>query len=329
MSVYTSLSLTQLKQLLCQYELGEIIRYEGISDGIENTNYRVHTTTGHYVLTIFEQYKAEELPYFLQLMAFLRRHGMMVPEAIPNTRQQLLTTWQSKPAALFNKLPGQSILHPDSNHCQQIGAALAHLHTIGEQFPLNRDNQWGHHWIQNTGKMLLDNTATTRLNKHDAQLLSDELLFQQAFQQENSHHTLPHGVIHADLFRDNALFENDQLSGILDFYTACNAPLLFDLAITVNDWCLGEDNYLDFDRAKAMITAYEQIRPLNKDEQQHWPAMLRAAGLRFWLSRLLFRQSRKEAQLTLDKDPDVLKCLLLKHRDNTSFCQSLLVNHSV
>lgn len=326
MSVYTSLSLSQLKQFLNQYELGEIIHYEGISDGIENTNYRIRTTNGQYVLTIFEQYKAGELSYFLQLMAFLRSHGMIVPEPVADSRQQLLTTWQAKPAALFNKLPGRSILHPDISHCQQIGSSLALLHKTGQQFPLHRDNEWGHLQTKITAAKLLDGSTTVRLDKDDAQLLSDELLFQQQFQQKSIHQTLPHGVIHADLFCDNVLFENDRISGIVDFYTACNTRLLYDLAITVNAWCLDEHQYLDFNKARAMIAAYEQIRPLNKHEQQNWSAMLRAAALRFWLSRLLFRQSLKEAELALDKDPDVLKCLLLKHRENISFCQSIVMD---
>ncbi len=336
MSVYTSLSLSQLTQLLNQYELGEIISYEGISDGIENTNYQLKSTSGDYILTIFEQYKVKDLTYFLNLMAFLRSHGMNVPRPIPNSKQQILTQWQSKPAALFNKLPGQSILHPSINHCQQIGTALAQLHTIGQKFSSYRHNDWGYHWAKKTGKNLIDDSNTSVLNKGDKQLLSEELLFQQQLQDNIASKPLPQGIIHADLFCDNTLFEKGQLSGILDFYTACNGSLLYDLAITVNAWCLEEvpdktttestleSRYLDFNKATAMIQAYERVRPLNDHEQQHWPGLLRSAGLRFWLSRLMYRQSRlEEAELTLDKDPDVLKCLLLKHRKNVSFCQSL------
>ena len=330
MSVYTSLSLSQLKQCLNQYELGEIIFYEGISDGIENTNYQVHTSTGNYVLTIFEHYQAEELPYFLQLTTFLRQHGMKVPEAITDSRQQTLTTWQTKPAALFNQLPGKSIRTPNNSHCAQIGNALAHLHCIGQQFPLQRSNDWGHEQIQKTGAMLLNQTETASINgssldKDDRKLLSDELQFQQIFY-EKFNQILPQGVIHADLFCDNVLFENDQLSGILDFYTACNSSFLYDLAITVNAWCHTEADYLDFNKAGTLISAYEKVRPLSKEEQQHWSTMLRAAGLRFWLSRLIYKQSRKKAELTQDKDPDMLKYLLLKHRENISLCQSLFQN---
>ncbi len=324
MSVYTALSPYQLKQLLSQYELGEFQYYEGISDGIENTNYHVQTTSGYYVLTIFEHYKAEELPYFLKLMAFLQSHNITVPSPIPNANEQVLSSWQSKPAALFNRLAGQSILQAEITHCQQIGKALAHLHIIGQKFPLNRKNEWGHQQLQQIGREQLAQSKTTPLNKNDTQLLSDEL----NFQQQNYDKSLPQGIIHADLFRDNVPFENNKLSGILDFYTACNDALLLDLAITVNDWCLGDNSYLDFNKTQAMIIAYEQIRSLNQNEKQSWSTMLRAAALRFWLSRLLYRQSGKEAELTQDKDPNVLKSLLQKHRENISFCQSLIEHQS-
>lgn len=319
MSVYTSLSLPQLKQLLAQHDLGEILSYEGISDGIENTNYRIQTDAGRYILTIFEQYKATDLPYFLQLMAFLRSQGLTVPDPVADTRQQVLMSWQSKPAALFNHLSGQSNFHPQIEHCRQIGSALGQFHRLGQQFPLYKSNEWGSQWIQQTGNVLLQDS----LDENDAQLLADELIFQKKHRDQ----TLPRGVIHADLFRDNVLFDENHLSGILDFYTACNAPLLFDLAVTVNDWCSNDDepdSYLHYAKAKALIEAYEQVRPLKDKERQYWPVMLRVAALRFWLSRLLYRQSRQEAHLFQDKNPDVLKYLLLKHRENEVFCQSLM-----
>ena len=324
MAVYTSLSLTQIKQLLEPYELGNIISYTGISDGIENTNYYVKTSTANYVLTIFEHYTAQELSYFLHLMRFLRNHGMPVPEAIADSNQRRLNTWQTKPVALFEQLPGKSIVQPDASHCRQIGHALGQLHQIGQKFSFHRANPWRFSQIQSIAKTHLDH-----LHKDDTLLLSDEL----SFQYKHVNHKLSNGVIHADLFRDNVLFDcqlkEAQLSGIVDFYTACHAPLLFDLAISVNDWCLGDDDYLDLNRTKALLNAYEQVRPLNDNEKKHWSTMLRAASLRFWLSRLShqqdnYHQLKQEAELIPDKDPDVLKCLLVKHRENISFCQSLI-----
>lgn len=321
MAVYTSLSLVQIKQLLERYKLGDIISYAGISDGIENSNYHLKSSTGHYVLTIFEHYQAQELSYFLDLMRFLRHHGMAVPEPVADANQQILNTWQTKPVALFNQLPGKSIQQPGISHCRQIGTALGQLHQIGQNFSVHRSNPWGFSQIQNIGRAHLD-----YLNKDDAALLCDELSFQ------NKHFSskLTKGIIHADLFRDNVLFDSQQhLSGVLDFYTACHAPLLFDLAISVNDWCLDEEHYLSLNKARALLNAYEQVRPLNGEEKQNWSIMLRAAALRFWLSRISYQQAmnvkaHRENELTLDKDPDVLKCLLIKHRENISLCQSLI-----
>ncbi len=317
MAVYSPLSLTQLKQLLKHYNLGEIHHYEGIPDGIENTNYQVETASGHYVLTIFEHYKAEDLPFYLKLMAFLRNHKMPTPEPVSNSEQQTLSQWQSKPSVLFKQLPGHSILSPKRHHCRQIGIALAQLHTLSQQFPLHKKNDWDLLWIQQTGKQLLIDPKAAKLSADDRQLLSDELLFQQAFFNSHQASALPKGIIHGDLFCDNALFDNDQLSGILDFYTAGHDILLFDLAISINAWCLNNDNHLDLNKVQAMLSAYETIRPLNAKEQKSWPCLLRTAGLRFWLSRLAYKQSAPQAELALDKDPDVLKCLLLNLRETT------------
>ncbi len=315
MSVYTALSPSQLKQLLSAYNTGEVLHYAGISDGIENTNYHVQTSCGDSILTIYEHFSAEQLPFFLQLLAFFRASNLIVPEPIPTRQQQYFTHWQGKPAALFKCLPGQSILSPDTGHCRQLGTTLAKLHKAGQQFPLQRKNNRGMSWMLGTAEQLLP-----QLTPKEAALVKDELLFQQ----QNPAQQLPQGIIHADLFCDNSLFEQDQLSGIVDFYNACNDSLLFDLAVVVNDWCLADDNYLDLNKARAILGAYEQIRPLTSAERRHWPVMLRTSVLRFWLSRLQFRQSRQTAQLAPDKDPDVLKYLLLKHRKNHSFCQTLI-----
>jgi len=326
MSVYTSLSPFQLKELLKPYQLGKITHYAGISDGIENSNYRLTTTNGEYILTIYEHFKAHELNYFLKLLSFLHQQGMNVPQIIPDSNQQLLTSTQSqKPAAIFHQLPGNSILNPEISHCQQIGTALAQIHITGLNFPLQRPNAHGYHWAQKTGQQLINHLKQTELSANDRNLLSDELLYQKNIWENTLQQSLPQGTIHADLFYDNALFENGQLSGILDFYTACNDSLLYDLAITVNAWCFVSNTpeskvISGLEGAQAMIAAYEQFRPLTKNEHQQWPAMLRAAALRFWLSRLIHRQSTLETELAADnnpdKSPDVLKYLLLKHRDS-------------
>lgn len=324
MAVYTPLSDTQIRQLLKRHELGQLCHYSGITDGIENSNYQIETSTGNYILTIFEHYNARELTYFLELMHFLRSHGMTVPEPVAGSEQQLLSAWQTKPVVVFKQLPGKSILHPKVSHCRQIGTALALLHTAGQQFPLHRANPWGFSQVQGIGQ-----TQLSSLTKDDALLLADEL----AFQYEHIDHSLCKGLIHADLFRDNALFDGqshkEQLSGLVDFYSACHAPLLLDLAICVNDWCCTNHYALDLHKVQALLNAYQQVRPLNDNEKNSWPTILRAAALRFWLSRLTYQESRQQqlnrnSEITPDKDPDVLKYLLLKHRDNSTFNKSLI-----
>nr|WP_198263076.1 phosphotransferase [sulfur-oxidizing endosymbiont of Gigantopelta aegis] len=198
MAVYTSLSRIQIEQLLAPYKLGEIKHYEGISDGIENTNYRIITDTSNYILTIYEHFNAEEVPFYLQLLAFLRNHDIPVPEQVK--KNQALGFWQEKPVAVFKCLPGQSLIKPKAHHCQQIGTALAQIHRIGQNFPSTQQNAWGAGWLQSTGKTLL-----SQLAKDDARLLQDELLFQQQYVLNTAHQSLPQGIIHADLFRDNAL----------------------------------------------------------------------------------------------------------------------------
>lgn len=325
MSVYTSLNQSQLNELLSPYPFGELIKFEGIAEGIENTNYRIHTTANNYILTIFEQHKADDVHFYLKLLSYLKQQGLPVPQPIPTTRKQHQLSWQSKPVVLFEHLSGQSITTPQVNHCRQLGQALAQFHLSGQLFPLTRKNNRDGHWLQQIGRTLLkrSNTISSHsqfqsLSDDDAQLLTDELTFQK--KQDFDH--LPRGTIHADLFRDNVLFEQGILSGLLDFYTACQGPLLFDLAIIVNDWCITPEYSIDLSKANALFDTYEKFRPLTSHEKQLWPVILRTAALRFWLSRLLFQQSSNPGELTQDKDPDVLKYCLLNHRQKTSLYRS-------
>ncbi len=315
MAVYTPLSAPQLKQLIAAYPIGQVIGFTGIADGIDNTNYYVDTSSGHYILTIFEQYSTLDVQYFLHLLQFFQHGELPVPMPVQSSDNQQFKLWHNKVYALFHRLPGKSVQQTQSIHCRQIGNALGQLHRFGQAYTNARSNPWGFSQIQHIGQQQLSN-----LPAGDADLLSDEL----NFQQQQNYQQLPSGVIHADLFTDNALFTDQQLSGIIDFYSVCRAPLLFDLAITVNSWCLDGNHYLDSSKVSSLIHAYQQQRSLTSAEQQYWPAILRAAALRFWLSRLLFQHSRQNAQLTLDKDPNVLKCLLIKHRENMSFCQALI-----
>lgn len=305
MSVYTRVERPQLEQFLCHYSLGRLIDFSGISAGIENTNYFVTTSEGQFVLTLFETMGADALPYFLDLMAFLAEHGVPSAHPIADLHGSYLRVLNAKPAALVRRLAGGNIEHPTLAQCAALGGALGHMHSVGQSFPQQRANARGVAWRQVTAQRVL-----SQLNGEDAALLNSEIDFQARF----SANLLPQGIIHADLFRDNALFVGDTLTGIIDFYYACNDTLLYDLAVTVNDWCSRPDGTLDEACLATLLGAYQAQRALHEDEYQAWPVMLRAAALRFWLSRLHDMHFPRQGEITHIKDPDVFKRILLKRR---------------
>ena len=301
MSVYTPVGRAELESFLRHYDLGALVDFEGISAGIENTNYFVTTTAGEFVLTLFEALSAEELPYFLDLMAYLAEHGVPSAHPMPDEQGRYLRTLNGKPAALVQRLPGHNVEAPNPVQCAELGKAVGHMHVVGQDFPGRRDNPRGPHWWAETAAKVLP-----RLAPDAARLLEAEL----AFQRQHAHDALPRGVIHADLFRDNALFVGDRLTGIIDFYYACNDVLLYDVAVTVNDWCTTDTGELDSPRLDAFLDAYRQERDFTAAERAAWPVMLRAAALRFWLSRLQDQLFPREGELTHIKDPDVFRQIL-------------------
>ena len=306
MSVYTRIGRAELESFLSNYQAGQLCDYEGIKSGIENTNYFVNTSAGKFVLTIFEHHTKEELPFFLDLTAFLSEHDIPCAHPKADKSGAYLGELKGKPAALVARLAGKSLEQPRTLHCQSVGQVLAKLHNVGQQFPQARDNPRGPHWWHETAKKLEGHISAA-----DQELLDNELYFQKQFR--FSH--LPRGIIHADLFRDNVLFAGDGLGGLIDFYYACTDVLLFDLAITVNDWCVNKELSLDAKLTSAMTNAYMQTRPLGQDEIEAWPVMLRAAALRFWLSRLHDKHFPRPGEMTHTHDPDVLKHVLVHHRN--------------
>lgn len=317
MSVYTRIEQADLEGFLQHYRVGELIDFAGISAGIENTNYFVTTSQGKYVLTLFEQLSAGELPYFLELMAFLAEHDVPSAHPVADDDGAYLRSLKGKPAALVQRLQGYCIEIPNKEQCQALGDALGRLHAVGHEFTGRRNNTRGPHWWKETS-VKLDGCISTE----DRQLLDAELLFQSRLRTTD----LPRGVIHADLFRDNALFLDNELSGIIDFYYACNDVLLYDLAVTVNDWCSRTDGALDEARSHAMLNAYCAQRPVSDGEITAWPAMLRAAALRFWLSRLHDKHFPKEGEITHIKDPAVFRRILEQRIEQSELNHSLLVH---
>ncbi|HIL93759.1 MAG TPA: homoserine kinase [Cycloclasticus sp.] len=315
MSVYTVVERAQLIRHLAHYSLGELVDFQGISSGIENTNYFVTTTNGDYVLTLFEELKAEELPYFLNIMAFVSSNGVPSAQPIRNNDGAYLSTLNGKPAAFVEKLDGGDVTSPNPTQCAVIGQSMAKLHMTSLQLDIHRDNSRGANWRQQAAELLMP-----LVDKESAELIRDELTFQTNY----SGLDLPQSVIHADLFRDNALFSGDNLSGIIDFYYACNDYFIYDIAVAVNDWCVTSDGSLDKERFDAFMQAYQSIRPLSAEEIESWPLIIRAAAFRFWLSRLRDVHFPKEGEMTHLKDPDAMKQILLARRQSPD---NYLINH--
>lgn len=308
MSVYTTLDHNDLSEFLHAYEIGALSDFQGISEGIENTNYFVNTLESglrqSFVLTIFESIGFEELPYFLELTAFLAERNVPCAHPIANRDNEYLQTLKGKPAALVQRLPGRSIVNPSAGDCRQVGEVLARLHVAGEAFPIHRANPRGFEWKQETAAAVMD-----KLPPDEQALLTEEL----EYQRQQHTDALPQGVIHADLFRDNALFTDNKLTGIIDLYYACTGPFLYDLAITANDWCNTRDGGLDEASLSALLAGYQTHRNLLAAEQAYWQTMLRAAALRFWLSRLFDMHFPRSGELTHIKNPGHFKKILLHH----------------
>ncbi len=313
MSVYTVVSKPEMEDFLRLYAVGMLAGYSGINEGIENTNYFVDTRTApdgdspdtHYVLTIFEWQDRSDLPYFLDLMAHAADVGLPCPHPIVDKKGSYLQTLCDKPAALITRLGGHNVRSPGTGHCEQVGATLVALHLATENFMQKHPDKRGPNWREQSAEKV-----SRRLPGNDCDLLYDELE-----RHKNIRPTeLPRGTIHADLFRDNVLFDSGRLSGVIDFYYACDDDLIYDLAITVNDWCSRKDGSLNEKNYSALIRAYAERRPFSAAENDAWQDALRRAALRFWLSRLHDTHFPRIGQITHTKDADVFKNILLHRR---------------
>lgn len=290
MAVYTEVTAEEARTLLRQLKLGELKTLQGCTGGIENTNYFVSTELAgqvhEYVLTLFERLTLDQLPFYLRLMKHLAEHGIPVPAPNANADGDLVFEVKGKPAAVVNKLAGKSELAPTAAHCAAVGTTLAKMHLAGRDFALSQPNLRGLPWWNETVPVVLP-----YLNAAQAELLQSELAYQNEIAQSCAYAALPRGPIHADLFRDNVMFENQQaglrLTGFFDFYFAGVDSWLFDLAVSLNDWCVDLNSGAQHnERFQSFMTAYGAVRPLEAAEVELLPAMLRAGALRFWLSRL-------------------------------------------
>ncbi|GAB3627067.1 serine kinase [Pandoraea terrae] len=304
MAVFTSVSPAQLAQWLDRHDLGAVLDFRGISSGIENTNYFLTTERGEFVLTLFEKLTAEQLPFYLQLMRHLAHHGVPVPDPVPDRDDAILGELNGKPAAIVTKLSGRSQLAPNAEHCAQVGAMLARMHLAGRDFPLHQPNLRSLPWWREAAPAVHD-----FLSAPERALLDSEMAHQSAFFASGDYAALPEGPCHCDLFRDNVLFDDGadghpRLGGFFDFYFAGCDKWLFDLAVTVNDWCSDlATGALDEERTLAMLRAYQTVVPLGAVEASHWRDMLRAGALRFWLSRLYDFHLPRSAEMLQPHDP--------------------------
>ncbi len=304
MAVFTTVTEAELSAWLKDYSLGQLQELQGISSGIENTNYFVTTGNGRFVLTLFEKLTATELPFYLNLMAHLARHGIPCPAPMANRNNRFLGNLNGKPACIVSRLSGKSTTAPTPEQCAAMGAMLGQMHVAGQSFAQNMPNPRGANWRAATlpkGRAFLDAANAALLNSECALHAQHNLLY------------LPQGIIHADLFRDNVLLEDNRVGGLIDFYFACSDALLYDVAITVNDWCMDSDCKLDSERAQIFLSAYHAVRPLQDIERDVWPQVLRLAALRFWLSRLFDKHLPRDGELVNAHDPTHFERVLKNH----------------
>ena len=299
MAVFTAVSLDDLTPWIEQFPLGKASALQGIASGIENSNFFLTTDSGEFVLTIFENLSFAQLPFYLELMRHLASRGVLVPAPVATHAGALVADLHGKPAAIVSKLAGRSQMDPSAVHCAAVGAMLAKMHLAARDFPLSQPNLRGlSWWIWATPQVL------PKMDDDSAALLRSEMRYQIETADGAAHRALPVGPIHADLFRNNVMFEGEQLTGFFDFYFAGCDAWLFDLAVTVNDWCVDLANgALDPGRVAAMTAAYHAVRPFTDAERALWPAMLRAAALRFWLSRLFDLHQPRAAEMLTPHDP--------------------------
>ncbi|MCX4027056.1 homoserine kinase [Endozoicomonas sp. SM1973] len=320
MSVYTHLTFDEIAQLLTKYDIGTLKYFEGIAAGVENTNYFIDVVatdsqTTRYVLTLFEFLPVEIIPFFTTITDHLATQQLPVPLAIRDLQGVSLHWLKNKPCLIQRCLAGKQVDTPNSSHCAAVGEMLGKMHQAGLQTTISQTNQRGLSWLVEQADRLQSLVST-----ENAALLKQQADFFTAFFQQHSH--LPQGIIHGDLFHDNVLFTNTNISGVIDFYNACTDYLLYDLAVTANDWCRLPGQTLDPQKVKALVDGYNHIRPFNEDDKNAWPVMLQFAAFRFWVSRIITFEHpeehlpQNEDAVVKPKDPNEFKQLMLHHKNN-------------
>ena len=309
MAVYTDLSDEDVEALLADFDLGAALSLKGIAEGVENTNFLLDTERGRFILTIYEKrVNPDDLPFFMQLMETLADKGIPSPRPMHGKDGQALRRIKNKLSALVTFLDGVSPKKPSANQCRALGEAMAQMHLALADFPLSRPNSLG---AASWAKLFEGrHAAAENLKAGDGDRVAADLQFLSA----NWPAHLPQGIIHADLFPDNALFIGDRLGGIIDFYFACADALAYDLAISLNAWCFEPSGEYNLTKGRAMIAGYESVRPLRADERAALPILARGAAMRFFLTRLVDWDSTPAGALVRPKNPGEYAAKLAFHR---------------
>ena len=298
MAVYTDVAAEELASFLAGYDLGELLSYKGIAEGVENSNFLVHTSAGHFILTLYERrVAAGDVPFFLALMEHLARRGITCPQPVKNRAGETLGQLAGRPAALVTFLDGMWIRRPSARHCAALGEALARLHLAGADFPLKRSNG-----LSVSGWRALYDTTARRADEVQPGLeavMTKELAFLESAWPSG----LPQGVIHADLFPDNVFFLGEKLSGLIDFYFACTDTLAYDVAVCLNAWCFEPDHSYNVTKGRDLLQSYMKTRALSSAEKEALPVLCRGAALRFLLTRLEVWLDVPPGALLRPKDP--------------------------
>ena len=298
MAVYTDVAAEELAEFLKSYDIGELLSYKGIAEGVENSNFLMHTSKGAFILTLYEKRVAEDdLPYFLSLMAHLCQHGVSCPQPAKNRSGAVYSALAGRPAAIINFLEGMWPRRPNAAHCAGVGEALAKMHLAGRDFPLFRANPLSVSGWEALFERAADRADSVQTGLRD--FIADELDYLETCWPDD----LPVGVIHADLFPDNVFFLGDKLSGLIDFPFSCNDILAYDVAICLNAWCFEPDTSFNVTKARALLNAYGRTRPLSAAEQNALPLLARGAALRFLLTRLVDFLNVPAGALVKPKDP--------------------------
>ncbi|WP_395515445.1 homoserine kinase [Pseudorhizobium flavum] len=298
MAVYTDITEDDLRDFLTQYDVGELTSYKGIAEGVENSNFLLHTTREPLILTLYEKrVERADLPFFLGLMQHLADRGLSCPLPLPRRDGALLGELSGRPAALISFLEGMWLRKPEAKHCREVGRALAQMHLAGEGFQLTRPNA-----LSLEGWKTLWEKSADRADEVEAGL-EEEIGSELAYLDSCWPRDLPFGVIHADLFQDNVFFLGDQLSGLIDFYFACNDMLAYDVAICLNAWCFEKDGSYNLTKGMALLEGYDAVRRLSRQERDALPVLCRGSALRFFLTRLYDWLTTPEGALVVKKDP--------------------------